>query len=436
MPLRVPENRREVIDRMRSDVQAVLNNSNPFLRNSFLDATIVSLGGRNFEFYFQLQSTLNDLFPITSTGEFAEGWGALKNIFRNAAAAANGQLLVTGAIATIIPVGTTFATQDGRQYSTLDAATIAVSSANISSLTAIGITATAITTGPHGFASGQSVVIAGANEPDYNGTFIITVLEDTIFTYDVPLGTPLIATGTITASAALASIPSISDGFGLDQNIDANTQLTITSPIVGLDNIAFALAPGITGGTDLESDEDLRTRYLEAYQFPIAQYNVAAVTQAAKSVPGVTRVFIEQTTPSAGFVNIFFTRDNDPDPIPDANEVQKVKDAVFAIASINSIEANTIVQAPTPVSVDFIFSFINPNTPTMQASIIDNLELLFSEGTRVGQTLTIDEYRCAISGTVDTVTGQVLSQFALVEPIINIVVSGDELPVLGDITFL
>ncbi len=79
MPLNVPNNRREVIDRMRSDVQAVLNNSNPFLRNSLLNAIITASGGRNFEYYFQLTDLLRDLFPLTATAEFAEGWAALKN---------------------------------------------------------------------------------------------------------------------------------------------------------------------------------------------------------------------------------------------------------------------------------------------------------------------------------------------------------------------
>jgi uncharacterized phage protein gp47/JayE len=436
MPLRVPENRREVIDRMRSDVQAVLNNTNPFLRDSLLDATIVSLGGRNFEFYFQLEATLRDLFPISATGEFAEGWAELKDIFRNAASISNGQLLVTGAIDTVVPIGTRFAPPDGRIYVTQIQSTITLTTVDISSLTAIGITATAVTTGPHGFASGQIITISGANEFQYNGSFPIIRLEDTIFSYDVPIGTPLIATGTITGSADMASVPTGSLGFGADQNLAANTQLTITSPVAGLDNIAFALFPGITGGTDIESDEDLRARYLEAYRFPIAQYNVQAVTKAAKSVPGVTRVFVQQTTPSFGFVRIFFMRDNDPDPIPDANEVQKVEDAILKIASINSIPFNTNVEAPTPLSVDFSFSFINPNTTTMQTSIIENLKLFFSERTSVGQDLTSDEYRCAISGTIDIVTGEVLIQFVLSAPIGNIVVNDDEIPILGTVTFL
>lgn len=63
-----------------------------------------------------------------------------------------------------------------------------------------GITATA--TG-HGFATGDSIVIAGANEDRFNGTFTITVSDANTFTYtttgDTEAGN---ATGTLVASPA------------------------------------------------------------------------------------------------------------------------------------------------------------------------------------------------------------------------------------------
>ncbi len=435
MPLNIPANRREVIDRMRSDAQAALSNSNPFLRGSMLDALLTASGGRNFEYYFQLTDLQRDLFPLTATGEFAEGWGAFKGVFRNPASAANGDINTTGSLSTVVPLGTTFATPDGRQYNTLLASTIIASVASVVSLSSVGVTSTAVTSGNHGFASGQTITIAGANETEYNGAFVITRLDDVTFNYDIVLGAVSPATGIITATADQATIPVVSVNFGAAQNIDGNTQLSITSPIAGLDNTAIALSPGITGGTDLESDDDFRARYIDVYQNPIALYNVAAVTSAAKSVPGVTRVFVRQTFPSQGFAEIFFMRDNDITPIPDANEVQKVDDAIRAIAPINSIPGNTAVAAPSPVTVDFIFGLITPSTSTMRDSITANLQLLFAEGTNIAQDLTEDDYRCAIAGTVDNVTGEVLRQFLLTSPVGDIVVPVDSIAVLGTVTF-
>lgn len=66
------------------------------------------------------------------------------------------------------------------------------------SLTRSGSTATATSTA-HGYLSGISVDISGAVQPEYNGTFVITVTDANHFTYTLA-GTPTTpATGTITS---------------------------------------------------------------------------------------------------------------------------------------------------------------------------------------------------------------------------------------------
>lgn len=61
--------------------------------------------------------------------------------------------------------------------------------------------ATVTTTAAHGLVSGMSVVIAGAEQTEYNGTHEITVVDEDEFTYAVT-GTPVSpATGTITYQA-------------------------------------------------------------------------------------------------------------------------------------------------------------------------------------------------------------------------------------------
>lgn len=72
-------------------------------------------------------------------------------------------------------------------------------SVSITTLTRVGTTATA-TSVAHGFVTGQSVTIAGANEASYNGTYTITVTGDDTFTFTVAGSPATPATGTITAS--------------------------------------------------------------------------------------------------------------------------------------------------------------------------------------------------------------------------------------------
>lgn len=51
------------------------------------------------------------------------------------------------------------------------------------SMTSAGTTATATTNTPHGFLTGDTVVISGASQPPYNGAFVVTVTGASTFTY-------------------------------------------------------------------------------------------------------------------------------------------------------------------------------------------------------------------------------------------------------------
>jgi len=62
-----------------------------------------------------------------------------------------------------------------------------------------GTTATATATG-HWFRNGNIVTISGANESDYNGTFVVTRVDDDTFTYTMDADPVDTATGTITAT--------------------------------------------------------------------------------------------------------------------------------------------------------------------------------------------------------------------------------------------
>lgn len=73
---------------------------------------------------------------------------------------------------------------------------------NVSSLTRVASTATAVTIEKHGFSNSNIVTISGAIETAYNGTFSVAVIDDYTFTFTVT-GTPTTpATGTIFCTLA------------------------------------------------------------------------------------------------------------------------------------------------------------------------------------------------------------------------------------------
>lgn len=93
----------------------------------------------------------------------------------------------------------TFTLNTGERSATLTTAETKA----VASITRSGSTATATFSTDHGLYTGESVVIAGAVETDYNGTFTITAPTATTITYTVS-GTPSTpATGTITATRTL-----------------------------------------------------------------------------------------------------------------------------------------------------------------------------------------------------------------------------------------
>ncbi len=299
MAFNIPTTQQQVIDRAATDVQLALPESNPFFKNSFLGALIYSFAGRIFDFYLQFNILIRELFVDTASGSFLERWGTYKGITRNAATQSIGAAIATGTVGTIIPISTQFSDTSGNIFLTTASAIIAANSLSVT-LTRSGSTVTATTTAAHYLGSSKSVTISGAVETDYNGLQTITVVSATTFTYTISTTPTTPATGTILAAINMASLSIQSTDFGESTNLDNGTQLTVGSPIAGLDNIAVVEFEGTTGGTDLESDTDLRARIIDIYQNPISHFNENDIVAKAKQTAGVTRVWVYQSGEAFG----------------------------------------------------------------------------------------------------------------------------------------
>lgn len=436
MPLDLPESATPIDQRAKTDVQRELPTSNPFLKNSWLGALITGYANRIFDFYLQLKIAIRQSFPDTATNDFLERWAAIWGIIRLAASASTGNIVATGTATTVIPLGTDYASSDGDIFTTTGAATISANTISVSSITLAGSVATVTTAGNHNLASNVPATIAGAVEPEYNLTdtdIQVTGLDS--FTYTVSGAPSSPATGTITASFTSASVPVQSEGFGLAVNQDADAPLTLQSPIVGVDDEAKVDFGELGGGSDQETDAELRVRLLDRIQNPVAHFNAAEIISKAKEVAGVTRVFVQNITPEVGRVTVYFMRDNDDNPIPSASEVTTVKNKILEITPANTDEADVIVAAPTAVPVDFTFTALTPNTTTMQAAISANLQQFFDERVDVEVIIDEDAYRSAIFNSVDTTTGDIVSTFVLSTPVGDVAITTGQIGTLGNVVY-
>jgi len=513
MSINFPSTRKEVENRAKADVKSKLPTSNPWLKNSFLGALITGYAGRVYEFYLQLKNSLLEMFPDTATGSYLERWGSYVSINRNAATQASGYAVITGTLATLIPSGTGMSSSAGLAYTTTAAATVTNNTNSVSSLSRSGTVATANTASAHNFATGMTITIAGAAQTAYNGAVLITVLDADTFTYTVA-GAPVTpATGTITAAVNSISVPVISTAYGLTTNQVSGTQLTLSTPISGIDSTIYVPFLDLASGTDDETDVDFRVRILDRYQNPISLFNVAAIKSQARQRAGVTRVWVYEagtatdpisisamtrsgsmvtvttavdhnlesgqyvtiagadqtdyniktkvvivsstvfgfattatpTSPSTGTrtaapsipngqVKIYFTRDDDTDPIPSATEVNLVEAKILTIKPAHVTDGDVLVNAPTAVSQAFTFSALTPNTAAMQTAIRNSLAELFKEDTDVGVPVQSYAYISAIWQTVDE-TGKLVTDFTLSIPSADIAITEGQLPTLGVITF-
>jgi len=438
MALDVPKTATEVDQRMKVDISREVTNSNPFLKNSWIGALATALSNRVFDFYFALRRAELEAIPDTAVLTL-EQWAAIWKVLRKAASPASGRLAVIGTAGGVIITGadaTSWVASGGEVYKATAGGSIALQSLSVASITRVGSVATLTTDNDHLIASNVLITVTGAGKIQYNVTNLIcTVTGPKTLTYAVTGSPATPATGTILLGFTSVSIPVQSDDFGLNQNQLLDTVLTLQSPITDVNNKASVDTGTLGSGADQETLDALNDRFTNKIQNPIANFNVSDISEAAKAIAGVTRVFIQEITPVVGAVTIHFMRDNDPSPIPDASEVLVVKTAIDAIKPATSDTLSVIVSAPTPISTAFTFSAISPSSSTMKTAIEDSLKQFFASDPLVGGNIVEEAYNAAIFNTVDLVTGKKLVSFTLTAPVGDIVIAAGEIGTLGNVTF-
>jgi uncharacterized phage protein gp47/JayE len=437
MALTTPDTASEIIDRAVNDVELALAQfgADPALPNSWLNTLIRAYCLRIFDFYETLDIAATEAIPDTAV-ELLDRWAAIFGVTRVAGSQSGGNTIATGTVGKGIGAGATLADGAGKIY-TVDAAVTISTKSNAAAASGLtdnldGTATFEMTPTKHELADNVLVTITGAAESEYNvGPVACTIISDTAFTFPIS-GSPASPDGgSPLAGYDTATLAVTSEGFGDTEDQLANAVLKFQSPIVGVDDTTQVDFDAIGGGADQELDVDLRARLLDRIQNPIAHFNVAEITAVAKTVAGVTRVFVQEITPAVGQVTVYFMRDNDADPIPSGAEVSDVNTVLQAIRPANTDEADLIVAAPTALSEDFTFSAIVPDTASLRAAITASLEQFFAERTEVEVTVDEDAYRSAIFNTVDTTNGDELTSFTLSTP------SGDlTAPTAGDIVTL
>lgn len=392
-----------------------------------------------------IQDAVDQMFYQTADDEFLELIGEYDNTIRFTPQPSIGQAVGTGVLGTLIPIDTPI-TARGETYLTTAVTSVQNYSGNISLSYNAGIVS-AVTTSIHSLATGLSVIISDAVQPDYNGTFIITVISDTNFTYELVAGSLTTDSGNYNSEYALFNVESINSGSTL--NIDAGGKMTIDYP--NMDTDIFVGIEGIIGGLDEEPIEDYRTRVGESHNLTPGIATSPSIVFSAKQIAGNTRVLVVRPVyddtggtrgvagykPDLGEVVVYLLRDNDPSIIPGATILEETKQKIIddGIWPSFTPEENLFLLAPILLEQNFIFTSITPNTSTMQNAIRDQLVLFFQDNAEINGTITLDQINSFLRQIQDPSNGSFLTDFTYTVPNGNIVADSGEIYTVGTVTF-
>lgn len=214
--------------------------------------------------------------------------------------------------------------------------------------------------------------------------------------------------------------------IGIEYNVPAKTITEIINPIAGVREVANTNPT--TGGADIETDEQLRLRHLEALREPTTGDNAAQYKLWAREVKGVGNIKILPITPTRGYVTIVITDSNNQPA--DTELINKVFEHIDKLRPVNAgIYVETAIAKPININASIRMAE-GYRIQDIQSSCVDILEDYF---TNIGLVETYVSY--AQIGKILLETQGVIDyeNLTLNDDVANIELGNTEVPTLGNI---
>lgn len=229
----------------------------------------------------------------------------------------------------------------------------------------------------------------------------------------------------IAAGEAVVTCTAVEPGIAGNSEL---TELTMVNPIAGVNpTAAFTIAPD--GGSDTESVEALRQRYLTFLRQPPAGGRAYDYIAWALEVDGVSRAWAIDCYNGPSTVGVIVADGNDAV----SSQIQtNCYDYILTVRPLGSI---VTVMTITPVNIDF-FIDIPANSASKQAVITQQLTTLFNDESAPAGTIKISHINAAIiASTVEDYVITDIKKGGVSIPIADITSSGLELPILNSVTY-
>ena len=374
-----------------------------------------------------IRDAVKQMFISTADENFLLMHGEKDGVERLSATNAEGYVAFNGVLDTYVQINTPV-TWNGQVYLVDETQQVDEYTDSVT-LTLSGGIVTVVTSTEHTLATGLEVTISGATQTQYNGDFVIEVIDENTFTYELDETGLTPDTGAYTAYYVLLYVVSLNTGD--IQNVDAGASVNIS--VVDINSTGNVCLNGIIGGYDIEDIEDYRIRALDARIAPKGE-NIPQIIISCRKIVGNKRVVVYRPVLNAsngtigepGYLPqnnetvIYVFRDDEEDIIPSEEICAQTKQQIIddgGWSTKNQLSALMVLPA---IKVNFPIEVSNllPNTVTMQNSFLPQLKIFFRDHFKMKKAddalsgiVSLDELKTAIRNIRDTTTGELVVDF-------------------------
>jgi uncharacterized phage protein gp47/JayE len=224
------------------------------------------------------------------------------------------------------------------------------------------------------------------------------------------------------------TVPVTALNAGITGNLDEETTMSFTSAPPGVDQTVTVIV--MDGGTDTETDDELRSRVLRRIQNPPMGGDAEDYVQWALAVPGVTRAWSFPQEQGAGTMTVRFLMDDlraNDNGWPISSDIATVQAYIEKMRPVTVKDC--FVVAPVKQFIDVLISNLVPNTPDVQAEVQLSLENMMMVKASPGQTIYSAWISAAIMNAPD------IQSFELITADDYVMPSPGYMAVLGTILY-
>lgn len=257
-----------------------------------------------------------------------------------------------------------------------------------------------------------------------NGNNGATVPLDRIYQHESGAQYKVTANAPIIGGSAVITLEAVAAGVA--GNLLAGEIVRPVQPVAGVNDEAIIDEPGLIGGINTEGDDDYRERILDRKREPPHGGNKHDYEVWAKEVSGVTRAWCLPLWLGMGTVGVMFVRDYDADIIPTKEQCEEV---AAHIEEVRPVTADVSVFPPVRKEINVTVQIFPDDDATRRAVEAEVGDFIVRDG-GPGETLRASRISEAISAAVGE------HHHYLLNPVNDIPVGVNEIPVLGKVVFV